>query len=170
MAVAFMLAYPYGTARIMSSFAFNSFDANPPQDSMGNLIPPTINSDNTCSNGWICEHRWRQVYNMVRFRIAANNTDVNNWWDNGQNQIAFSRGNAGFIAINGDGHDFKQHLFTSLQPGIYCDVISGNLKNNVCTGKTVTVDQNGKAYIEILANEEDGMLAIHRQVNNFIYR
>ncbi|KAG5345668.1 AM4N amylase, partial [Acromyrmex charruanus] len=170
MAVAFMLGHPYGTARIMSSFAFDNFDANPPQDSKGNLISPTINSDNTCGNGWICEHRWRQIYNMVRFRNAANNTDVNNWWDNGQNQIAFSRGNAGFIAINGDGYDFKQHLFTSLQPGTYCDVISGNLENNKCTGKIVRVDQSGKAYIEILANEEDGVLAIHRQVNNFIYR
>ncbi|KAG5329743.1 AM4N amylase, partial [Acromyrmex heyeri] len=170
MAVAFMLAHPYGTARIMSSFAFDNFDANPPQDSKGNLISPTINSDNTCGNGWICEHRWRQIYNMVRFRNAANNTDLNNWWDNGQNQIAFSRGNAGFIAINGDGYDFKQHLFTSLQPGTYCDVISGNLENNKCTGKIVRVDQSGKAYIEILANEEDGVLAIHRQVNNFIYR
>ncbi|XP_018351449.1 PREDICTED: alpha-amylase-like [Trachymyrmex septentrionalis] len=164
MAVAFMLAHNYGTARIMSSFAFDSFDANPPQDSAGNLISPTINSDNTCGNGWICEHRWRQIYNMVRFRIAANNTDVNNWWDNGKNQIAFSRGNAGFIAINGDEHEpLKKHLFTSLQPGTYCDVISGNLEDNKCTGKTVTVDQNGKAYIEILPGEEDGVIAIHRQ-------
>jgi len=169
MAVAFMLAHPYGTARIMSSFDFHSFDATPPQDSSGNLLSPIINSDDTCGNGWICEHRWRQIYNMVRFRNAVNNTDINNWWDNGQNQIAFCRGNAGFIAINGDKYDLKQTLFTCLEPGTYCDVISGNLENNECTGKVVKVDQNKKAYIEILTNQEDGVLAIHQRVNNFVY-
>ncbi|XP_077256834.1 alpha-amylase 4N-like [Temnothorax americanus] len=162
MAVAFMLAHPYGTARIMSSFKFDTFDANPPQDSAGNLLSPTINPDDTCGNGWVCEHRWRQIYNMVRFRNAANNTDVNNWWDNGQNQIAFCRGNAGFIAINGDKYDLKQTLFTCVEPGTYCDVISGNLENNKCTGKAVTVDQDRKAYIEIPLNQEDGVLAIHQ--------
>ncbi|XP_011700976.1 PREDICTED: alpha-amylase 2 [Wasmannia auropunctata] len=162
MAVAFMLAHPYGTARIMSSYNFYNFDDTPPQDSAGNLVSPSINSDNTCGNGWVCEHRWRQIYNMVRFRNAANNTNVNNWWDNGQNQIAFCRGNAGFIAINGDNYDMKQTLFTCLEPGTYCDVISGNLENNKCTGKVVKVDQNRKAYIEIFKNQEDGVLAIHR--------
>ncbi|XP_070169478.1 alpha-amylase 4N-like isoform X1 [Polyergus mexicanus] len=66
----------------------------PPHDSAGNTLSPIINSDNTCDNGWICEHRWRQIYNMVRFRNAVNKTSINNWWDNGQNQIAFCRGNA----------------------------------------------------------------------------
>lgn len=166
MAVAFMLAHHYGTARIMSSFDFHDFDASPPQDSSGNLLSPTINSDNTCGNGWVCEHRWRQIYNMVRFRNAANNTGVNNWWDNGQNQIAFCRGNAGFIAINADQHvHLKQTLFTCVEPGTYCDVISGNLENNRCTGKVVTVDERKMAQIEILTNQEDGVLAIHQGVN-----
>ncbi|RLU18783.1 hypothetical protein DMN91_009140 [Ooceraea biroi] len=164
MAVAFMLAHPYGNPRIMSSFDFTDFNANPPQDSKGNILSPIINPDNTCGNGWICEHRWRQIYNMVNFRNAANQTSISNWWDNGQNQIAFCRGKAGYIAINGDKFDLKQTLFTCLQPGTYCDVISGNLENNSCTGKIVTVNENGMAYIEILTTEEDGVLAIHKEV------
>jgi alpha-amylase len=68
MAVAFMLAYPYGYPRIMSSFDFSNSDQGPPQDGDGNILSPIINSDNTCGNGWICEHRWTQIYNMVGFR------------------------------------------------------------------------------------------------------
>ncbi|GLH05679.1 Alpha amylase, partial [Gryllus bimaculatus] len=26
-----------------------------------NILDVTINSDNTCGNGWVCEHRWRQT-------------------------------------------------------------------------------------------------------------
>jgi alpha-amylase len=54
-----------------------------------------LNSDLSCGGGWICEHRWRQIYNMVRFRNTAASQTVQNWWDNGNNQIAFSRGNKG---------------------------------------------------------------------------
>ena len=53
------------------------------------------NSDLSCGGGWICEHRWRQIYNMARFRNTAEFQPVQNWWDNNNNQIAFSRGNKG---------------------------------------------------------------------------
>ncbi|XP_015513629.2 alpha-amylase isoform X1 [Neodiprion lecontei] len=161
MATAFMLAYPYGITRIMSSFAFDNSDAGPPADSNGNITSPMINSDDTCGNGWICEHRWRQIYNMVGFRNAVKGTGVRNWWDNNNNQIAFSRGSAGFVAFNLDRQDLKQTLQTGLPAGTYCDVISGSLKDGRCTGKIITVNSDGTAYIEILNSEEDGVLAIH---------
>ncbi|XP_076759059.1 alpha-amylase [Xylocopa sonorina] len=161
MAVAFMLAHPFGTPRVMSSFAFQSKDQAPPQDGNGNLLSPLIRPDNTCGNGWICEHRWRQIYNMVHFRNAVRGTSVNNWWDNGSNQIAFCRGNRGFIAINGDQYDLRTNLNTCLPAGRYCDVISGSLVNGRCTGKVVNVQSNGQAYIEITKGEDDGVLAIH---------
>jgi hypothetical protein len=67
MAVAFMLAWPYGYPRVMSSFFFDDPNQGPPQDSNENILSPTINSDGTCGNGWVCEHRWRQISNMVQF-------------------------------------------------------------------------------------------------------
>ncbi|XP_003494475.1 alpha-amylase [Bombus impatiens] len=161
MAVAFMLAHPFGTPRVMSSFDFQSKDQGPPHDGNGNIISATINPDNSCGNGWICEHRWRQIYNMVRFRNAVKGTSIKNWWDNGSNQIAFCRGNSGFVAFNNDRNDLRATLKTCLPPGQYCDVISGNLENRRCTGKVVNVQQNGDAYIEISKGEEDGVLAIH---------
>jgi alpha-amylase len=54
---------------------------------------------------------------------------------------------------------------TCLPAGTYCDVISGSKSNGVCTGKTVNVESDGTAYIEILNDEEDGVLAIHAEVS-----
>ena len=71
MATAFMLAYPYGNPRVMSSFDFSDSDQGPPQDGSGNIVSPSINSDGSCGNGWVCEHRWRQIYNMIGFRNAV---------------------------------------------------------------------------------------------------
>ncbi|XP_050507592.1 alpha-amylase-like isoform X2 [Diabrotica virgifera virgifera] len=154
MAIAFMLAHPYGTTRIMSSFAFDNFDQGPP------IQQPGFNADDTCTNGWVCEHRWRQIYNMVGFRNAVAGTGINNWWSNGKNKIAFGRGDKGFIAFTLEG-DIDQNLQTSLPAGTYCDVISGSLKNGTCTGKAVKVDGRGKAAISLSTNEYDGVVAIH---------
>ncbi|KAI4480204.1 hypothetical protein M0804_010565 [Polistes exclamans] len=169
MGVALMLAHPYGTPRVMSSYFFNDFNDSPPSDSDGNLLPPSINKNDTCGNGWVCEHRWRQIYNMARFRVTVNGTKLDNWWDNGSNQIAFCRGNRGFIAINNNSWDLKETFDSCLPPGKYCDVISGNLKNGRCTGKVVEVTADRKAHVEILSNEEDGVIAIHVNVSVYSY-
>lgn len=47
---------------------------------------------------------------MVGFRNAVKGTNLNDWWDNGSNQIAFCRGGKGFIAFNNDGYDLNQNL------------------------------------------------------------
>nr|AAP92665.1 alpha-amylase 1 [Diatraea saccharalis] len=161
-AIAFMLAHPYGEPQLMSSFGFQNTEAGPPMDNRGDLISPSINSDNTCGNGWICEHRWRQIYQMVAFRNVAGSTTINDWWDNGSSQIAFCRGGQAFIAFNNDSWDLNQTLQTCLPAGRYCDVISGFKSGNSCTGKTVTVGNDGRAHISVGANDYDMMLAIHR--------
>lgn len=166
MAVAFMLAQTYGIPRVMSSFIFNDTDAGPPSDDQGNTISPTFNPDLSCANGWVCEHRWPQISNMIEFRNTVTGTSVNDWWYAGQNHIGFSRGEAGFVAFNGDpAVDLKLTVQTRLPPGAYCDVISGRLLNGSCTGKNITVDNDGMAYIEILADAEDGVLALHVNVS-----
>jgi hypothetical protein len=48
-----------------------------------------------------------------------------------------------------------------LQPGIYCDVITGGKMNGACVGKMVQVNNDGKADIEISATDEMPVLAIH---------
>lgn len=39
---------------------------------------------------------------MVNFRNVVNGQPQSNWWDNQSNQVAFGRGNRGFIVINND--------------------------------------------------------------------
>ncbi|KAK9680362.1 Alpha amylase, C-terminal all-beta domain [Popillia japonica] len=144
----------------MSSFAFTDIDMGPPQDAGENIISPGINADGTCSNGWVCEHRWRQIANMIAFRNAVRGTGVNDWWSNGDQQIAFCRGENGFVAFT-NGGTISQTMQTCLPSGTYCDVISGSLINGQCTGKSVTVSANGLGHVQLADNEEDGVLAIH---------
>ncbi|XP_046578652.1 alpha-amylase-like [Haliotis rubra] len=163
LATAFMLAYPYGFPKIMSSYDFSLTDTNqgPPHNNDMSTKPVTIKSDLSCGNGWTCEHRWRPMYNMVAFRNVASLSGLTNWWSGSDYQIAFSRGNKAFIAFNLDGADLQQTLNTGLPSGDYCDVISGDLVNGKCTGKTVNVDANGHAAIHISGADQDPMLAIH---------
>eukprot|EP00057_Strongylocentrotus_purpuratus_P029258 XP_011683732.1 PREDICTED: alpha-amylase 2 [Strongylocentrotus purpuratus] len=159
-ALAFGMAWDYGTFRIMSSFFFDDTDSSPPAYSDGTIISPTINSDGTCDGGWVCEHRWRQIRNMACFRNAAGWEPVENWHDNGDNFIAFSRGNRAFFALNNQAYTVNDNLHTGLPSGDYCDVISGDPTGSGCTGKTITVDDYGWATISI-PNGEDPMIAIH---------
>lgn len=161
MAVAFMLAYPFGIPRIMSSFDFHDPGQAPPSSDGETLLSPSIKEDGSCGNGWICEHRWPAIYNMVEFRNTVRGTVVDNWWDNGNNQIAFSRGTKGFVAFNLEAFDLDEDLQTGLPAGIYCDVISGAMVDGECTGKIVEVRDDGTAIIQIGAEEKDGVLAIH---------
>lgn len=154
-------AWPYGIPRIMSSFAFESRTQSPPHDANFNTLSPIINADESCDSNWICEHRWRQTYNMVAFRNTVEVTGVNNWWDNGDNQIAFSRGNRGFIAFNGQYRvDLQATIQTALTAGVYCDLASGSRVGNRCTGTSVTVSLDGKADIYLSSEAAEGYIAI----------
>ncbi len=159
----FMLAWPYGYPSIMSSYAFDSnttagTDAGPPSDANGNtnsVYPAGSNTPNCFGQSigsWVCEHRWRPIGNMVAFRnytIGAGATT--NWWDNGNNQIAFSRGNQGFVAINREGATLSRTFQTGLPAGTYCNIISGDFANNTCSGTTVVVNSTGNATISVPA-------------------
>lgn len=99
---------------------------------------------------------------MIGFRNAVKGTSITNWWSNGDQQIAFCRGGAGFIAFT-NGGSIDQSFQTCLPAGTYCDVISGSLSGGSCTGKSVTVDGSGYGHISLSDSEDDGVLAIHIQ-------
>lgn len=136
-------------------------ETGPPADINGTIITPSINSTTQqCGNGWVCEHRWLSIRNMIGFRNAVATAPVTSWWDNGSNQIAFCRGARGFIAFNNDRFELKQNLYTCLPSGIYCDAITGGqMRNGKCSGKTVEIDENKRANISL--THDIGVLAIH---------
>ncbi|CAO1430966.1 unnamed protein product [Diamesa serratosioi] len=164
MATAFHLAFTYGVPRIMSSYAFTDYSVGPPMDSTQAILSRTINADGSCGNGWVCEHRWRQIFHMVKFANVVKGTSVENFWDNGSNQISFSRGNRGFIAFNGQFNvDLNTWLQTGLPAGTYCDVISGDKVGASCSGRSAVVFPDGRAEIILPSSAEDGVFAIHAE-------
>jgi alpha-amylase len=151
LAEAFMLAYPYGTPSVMSSFTFSSADQGPPSSSNG-----TTNAV-SCGNGWQCEHRVRSTENMVGVRNASPGAALTNWWSNGGDQIAFGRGSAAYVAFNRDGSALTRTFQTSLPAGTYCDVMSGDANGTTCTGTTYDVNASGQVTATVPAN---GALAL----------
>ena len=134
----FMMAHDYGEPRVMSSYDFWDGDQGPPQSAPGP----------GCGNGWICEHRWNMIANMAMFRGAVDGTGVQYWTNGGNNQIAFSRGNKGFVAINGGDGWWTGSVQTGMPDGEYCDLMQGDPTGSGCTGPTITVS-GGRANINV---------------------
>ncbi len=151
-----MLAQPYGYPSVLSSFAFDCPGGNsmgPPSDGNGNTIDLVCAASlETATIGkWVCEHRDPSIRNMVRFRRVVAGTDLNHWWDDGVNAIAFSRGDKGFVAINNGSGGATVDVVTGLAPGTYCDLLTGGLTGAICGGKSVGVDAGGHVHFDLPA-------------------
>jgi alpha-amylase len=138
----FMLAYPYGYPKVMSSYDFQGdTDAGAPSVLVHN------NGNLECfGSSWQCEHRWSYIAGGVDFRNnTADNWSTTNWWDNGNNQIAFGRGSSGFVAINKEDVNLTSTLNTQMSAGTYCNVLKGQLSADAksCSGETITVNKGG---------------------------
>ncbi|MFG3547701.1 carbohydrate-binding module family 20 domain-containing protein [Streptomyces sp. NPDC047725] len=130
----FMLAWPYGSPDVHSGYEWSDKDAGPPN---GGAV-------NACySDGWKCQHAWREISSMVGFRNTARGQGVTDWWDNGGNQIAFGRGTKAYVAINHDNSSLTRTFQTSLPAGDYCDIQSG---------RGVTVNGSGQFTATLGAN------------------
>ncbi|MDJ0753355.1 MAG: carbohydrate-binding module family 20 domain-containing protein [Ardenticatenaceae bacterium] len=158
----YMLAWPYGYPKVMSSYEWGGVNDSqgPPHDGSGSTksVYNGNGSLNCFGNDWKCEHRWQPIANMVAFRnhaAAAGAYTVTNWWDNGGNQIAFTRsgasGGAGFVVINREGYGLNQSFQTGLPAGTYCNIISGDFNEaaGTCSGSTISVDGSGWANISL---------------------
>jgi alpha-amylase len=138
----------------MSSYSFSNTDQGPPSDANGKT------NNATCfSGGWICEQRWQVIDNMVAFHNAVKGTSVVNWYDNGNNHIAFGRNGKGYITINDeDGAINGRSYHTNMPAGRYCDIIHGDYTGSSCTGPVITVDASGWFAANIPAHDA---VAIH---------
>ncbi|MFJ6663988.1 alpha-amylase family protein [Streptomyces sp. NPDC091383] len=121
----FMLAWPYGSPDINSGYEWSDADAGPPDNGQVNAC---------WQDGWKCQHAWPEIKSMVAFRNTTRGQAVSNWWDDGDNLIAFGRGSKGYVVINHEGATASRSFQTSLSAGTYC-----NVQNNT----TVTVNGTG---------------------------
>jgi alpha-amylase len=172
----FMLAWPYGYPSIMSGYAFDRStqhgrDQGPPSDAQGHTtsvyaadagVPSCASVPASAAVGtWTCEHRVRSAANMVAFRKAtASATTVTDWWDDQSNQIAFGRGDRGFVIINRENAVLARRFQTHLKAGRYCDIAGGDFRGGTCTGTVVAIDTSGAADITVPAY---GAVAIHAE-------
>lgn len=165
MANAFMLAYPYATIRVMSSYNFSSGNIHegPPMDENEEIISVSVNDDGTCEHPWICEHRWHPIVEMVKFRINVFGTDITKWRAFASNTVAFCREDKGFIVFSKSKFDclIGKPVFVCVAPGKYCDVIAGYDENGNCIN-VIEVD-SGRYAILIKKKEtnSNGVIALH---------
>ncbi|KAG8691135.1 hypothetical protein FRC11_006555, partial [Ceratobasidium sp. 423] len=114
----FMLAYPYGTPSVLSSYSFSNYDTGAP-----------VNGTGTCTGyrgagGWLCQH----------------SGSVNNWVVGSDQQVAFGRGRTGFVVINNADSAWTGSFKTRLPDNSYCDMVSGtHVGGRKCTGASYTV-------------------------------
>ncbi|MCB5180898.1 carbohydrate-binding module family 20 domain-containing protein [Streptomyces antimicrobicus] len=136
----FMLAWPYGSPDVHSGYEWTDKDAGPP---LGGAV-------NACySDGWKCQHAWREISSMVAFRNVARGQGVTNWWDDGADRIAFGRGDKAYVVINHEGAPLTRTFQSALAAGDYCDVQSG---------RSVTVNGSGQFTATVPAGTA---LALH---------
>ncbi|BBA99839.1 putative Alpha-amylase [Actinacidiphila reveromycinica] len=149
LATEFMLAWGYGAPTVYSGFAFNGSDDSPPADGNG------LVTDTDCTSGaWVCTDRVRGIANMVGWHNAAQGQQVANWWDNGANAIAFSRGDRAWIGIDNGDSAVTGTFSTGLAAGTYCDVVHADpTSDGGCTGATVTVGADGRAAVTVPAHD-----------------
>jgi len=136
----FMLAWPYGSPAVHSGYAVGDRDAGPPND--GTVNDGTVNACYT--DGWRCQHAWPEITGMVGFHNAVAGTSVTNWWTDGDDQIAFGRGNAGYVVINHSASTLSRRFQTSLPAGTYCDVSDAPPTASGCAGASYVVDGSGQ--------------------------
>lgn len=154
----FMLAYPYGYPKVMSSYDYHG-----DTDVGGPGVPVHNNGTLACfGNDWQCEHRWSYIAGAVDFRNnTADHFATSKWWDNGNNQIAFGRGSAGHVAINKESFTLNATVSTDMAPGQYCNVLKGTLSTDgkSCSGEVISVNNDGS--IQLNVPSQDAM-AIHQ--------
>ncbi len=153
----FMLAYPYGTPQVYSAFAFTNGYDSPPADATGYV------TNTSCSNGtWVCVDRYTAIRSMVGFHNYVGSEPIENWYDDGDNFVAFSRGDRGFFAVNNSTRAKGVRLQTGLARGSYCDISDGGVIGGRCVGARITVGANGVATMRVSGKDAIAFRATDR--------
>jgi alpha-amylase len=155
LAYIFMLAWPFGVPKIMSSFRFVNNDDSIPKTRVWQ------NERNTCfdeNSPWVGQHRWNAIANMVLFRNKTHAAPgISHVWADG-NKIAFARTyqkskeyvtSYGFVVINATEETLQRRFETGLPNGKYYDFITAQLIGGKMQGPTIEVEDYGFATITV---------------------
>jgi alpha-amylase len=134
LAVAFMLAHPYGYPLVMSSYQFEDDGQGPPASS-------PHDDTSGCGYEWVCEHRRNAIAKMVGFRKAVGDAKVVHWQIIDDTTLSFGRGDKGHIVINTGEQTVHLELQSDMPAGKYNDLISGSI--------VVNVDDDGLIHVSL---------------------
>lgn len=142
LALAFLLAHPYGQPVLLSSLNFRPDQLGPGGDYGGAPVDPATGrllpvhgprGQLHCGAGqpYVCEHRWPTVTAMLAWRKVAGDAPLTVFEPlNSNAALALGRGVEGrgraFLLINAawrPGSELRVRLQTGLPPGAYCDVL-----------------------------------------------
>ncbi|HEY5775269.1 MAG TPA: alpha-amylase family protein [Xanthomonadales bacterium] len=137
----FMLGWPYGYPKVMSSYYFEDSDQGPPANRPA--------ESGACNAAWVCEHRRPAMAGMVGFRKATQGAPVTHWQAFGGQAIAFGRGGKGFVVINAGLDGIDGTFATGMQGGEYCNVVSTGGIDKDCAGAEIRVDATGILQISL---------------------
>lgn len=157
LAVAMMLATPYGRPRVMSSYAFDDTSVGPPSNSIEEILVVNGDTGLGCGEAWVCEHRWPIIAGMVGFEAAVRGEEIRRLQKAGSDRVAFTRGDRGWIGFNRSDEPWEVVHQTGL-PGVsYCDVAQGGPTDAGCAGGSVRVDAGMVSAVV----PPGGIVAIH---------
>jgi alpha-amylase len=163
LATEWLLASGYGTPQVYAGFTFDAPDpatlpsnataddksgnaASPPSDAEGMIT----DTDCTPGRGWTCTDRVPGVLAMVGWHNYVGRGERHRWYDDGENVIAFNRGNRGWVAFNNNLSDARTiTVKTGMKAGTYCDTLHGGVRSGRCSGPTVRVRSGGRATVTI---------------------
>ncbi len=162
LALAFLLAHPYGTPQLTSGYAFVGRDAAPPLLVDGRVEPASC-ADAAAApqmryepGEWVCPQRWSVVRGMLAFRQAVGEAPLSDSVEfTGrdtealQHVTGFGRGAYGFVAFNAGATSARATFETSLVSGRYTEAVSG---------RVIEVDGQGRFTAEVPGY---GVVALH---------
>ncbi|MEM6717604.1 MAG: alpha amylase C-terminal domain-containing protein, partial [Cyanobacteria bacterium P01_C01_bin.147] len=85
---------------------------------------------------------------------------VTDWWSHGSNQIAFGRGDRGFVVINRNDAALTHTFQTQLPAGNYCEVISAEAKADGDCDRHIAVNEAGEFRTTVAGLSA---IALHRE-------
>ncbi|XP_018917983.2 alpha-amylase-related protein [Bemisia tabaci] len=152
---AFILTFTTDIPSIFSGYSYTDQNAGPPMNEETEEIKNPLN----CSDGWMCEHRFKPLQWIIKFFTNfVQDAPVETWfsdWTNGSPlQAAFIRGKKGFAVFNADVKSLKQTFKVPLPAGVYCDLATGYFcqHHQMCMGglkRRVEVKEDGSIEVSL---------------------
>ena len=137
----FMLAWPYGYPKVMSSYRFDDHSQGPPASK-----PVEAGA---CTSEWVCEHRRPSRIGMIGFRKRVADAPVTNWKAFGDELISFGRGDRGHVIINASTEVVDGTFVTRMKPGRYPNAIACSATESICNDPFVQVGDDGVMQVSL---------------------